>query len=84
MKRHFTRFKDTCKELGIKRQDLYNMNEIEFRIECDRAHIVITLESRKRLVLIDANNRDYIILIECVDANIDDYVLSTFLIVIDK
>jgi len=84
MKRHFTRFKDTCKELGIKRQDLYNMDEIGFRIGCGRAHIVITLEPRKRLVLTDADNRDYITSIECVGVGTDDYALSTFLIVAGK
>jgi len=84
MERHFTRFLDAYKELGIKKQDLYNMDETGFRIGCDRAHIVITLEASKRLVLTDADNRDYITSIECVGASNDGYVLLAFLIVASK
>ncbi len=84
MERHFTHFLDACKELGIKRQDLYNMDETGFRIGCGRAHIVITLKASKRLVLMDADNRDYITSIECVGASIDGYVLPAFLIVTSK
>jgi len=84
IERHFTRFLDACKELEIKRQNLYNMDEIGFRIKCDKAYIVITLKTSKRLVLMNANNRDYITSIECVDASNDSYVLLAFLIVTSK
>jgi len=60
------------------------MNEIDFRIECNKAYIVIILKISKRLVLTNVDNRDYIISIEYVDANINDYVLLTFLIVTNK
>ena len=60
------------------------MDEIDFRIECDKVYIVITLKASKRLVLIDANNCDYITSIECVDASTNNYVLLSFLIVTSK
>lgn len=60
------------------------MNETNFRIECDRAYTIITLETSKRLIFTNANNRDYIISIECVDVDNDDYALLAFLIVTSK
>lgn len=84
IKRYFIRFKDACKELEILRQDLYNIDKIDFRIKYDKIYIVITLEASKRLVFIDANNRNYFISIECVDANINNYILSMFLIIANK
>ena len=80
---HFRRFYQTCKELKLKKKDLYNMNETNFRIDVDRAQIVITIESHKRLLFIDANNQDYITLIKCISADIDEYALLAFLIVIE-
>ena len=38
------------------------MNEMNFRIGVSRAQTVITMKSHKRLLLTDANNRDYITL----------------------
>ena len=80
---HFRRFHQTCKELELKKRDLYNMNETSFRIDVDRTQTVITIKSHKRLLLTDANNRDYIILIKCISADTDEYALLAFLIVIE-
>lgn len=60
------------------------MNETDFRIECEKTHVVITLKSKKKLVLNNSDNRDYITFIECISASIDDYALSAFLIVTEK
>jgi len=81
---YFIYFLDVCKELEIKRQDLYNINEIDFRIKCNKAYIIIILKISKRLVLTNANNCNYIILIEYIDANNNNYILLTFLIVANK
>ena len=80
---HFQRFRDVCAKIRLKRGDLYNINETKFRIDCDKAHIVITMKSKKKLVLTDVENRDYIMSIECISAGIDEYALSSFLIVAD-
>ena len=56
------------------------MNETRFRIDCDKAHIVITMKPKKKLVLTDAENRDYITSIEYVSAEVDEFALSSFLI----
>ena len=53
---HFRRFHQTCKELKLKKRNLYHMNETSFRIDVDRAQIVITMKSHKRFLLTDANN----------------------------
>lgn len=81
---YFIYFLDVCKELEIKRQDPYNINEIDFRIKCNKAYIIIILKISKRLVLTNANNCNYIILIEYIDANNNNYILLTFLIVANK
>ena len=78
---HFRRFRQTCKEIELKRRDFYNMNKTSFRIDVDRAQTIITMKSHKRLLLADANNRDYIILIECISADTDEYALLAFLII---
>lgn len=84
IKYYFICFLDVCKKLEIKRQNLYNINKIDFRIKCDKAYIVIILKISKRFVLTNVDNRNYIILIECVNASNNNYVLLLFLIVISK
>ena len=59
------------------------MNVTNFRIDVDRAQIVITMKSHKKLLLINANNRNYITSIECINADIDEYALLVFLIIIE-
>ena len=59
------------------------MNETSFRIDVDRAQTIITMKLHKRLLLADANNRDYITSIECISADTDEYALLTFLIIVE-
>ena len=80
---HFRRFHQICKELKLKKRNLYNINETDFRIDVDRAQIVITMKLYKRLLLTDANNRDYITSIKCINADTDEYALFIFLIIIE-
>ena len=80
---HFHRFHQTCKEIELKRRDLYNMNEMSFRIDVDRAQTIITMKLHKKLLRADANNRNYITSIECISADIDEYALLAFLIVVE-
>ena len=78
---HFRRFRDACAKIELKRENLYNMNETRFRIDYGKAHTMITMKSKKKLVLTDAENRDYITSIECISAETDEFALSSFLIV---
>ena len=72
---HFQRFRIACADIELKRCDLYNMNETRFRIDCDKAHTIITMKSKKKLVLIDVDHRDYITSIECISADINEFAL---------
>ena len=80
IERHFRRFRACMNAFDVKEKNLYNMNEIDFRINCGKSHIVITLKSRKKLYMIDFDNRDYIISIEYISADKNDYALLAFLI----
>ena len=57
------------------------MNETNFRIKCEKANTIVTMKSRRKFVITNANNRDYISSIECINA--DDFTLSFFLIYAD-
>lgn len=80
---HFRRFKAVCKEYGIVRCDLYNMDETGFRTGMGAAHWVVTMEKnkKKRLVLTDPNNCDYITSIECISVGDDGFSIPAFLII---
>lgn len=54
------------------------MNETDFRVECEVSHLMMTLSSHKRIVIIDSDNRDYITAVECI--NESDESISSFLI----
>ena len=58
------------------------MNKTDFRIDVNGVKIVITIKSHKRFLLTDANNRDYIISIECISADTNECALSTFIIIV--
>ena len=80
IKLHFRRYKAVCEAYGIAKKNRYNMDETGFRIGCGKSHTVITLESHKKLYMTDSGNRDYITSIECIDEDIDGFVVSAFLI----
>ena len=55
------------------------MNEIDFRIECARGRVIITLITKKsRPRMTDSDNREYIIFVEVI--NVADDIISFFLI----
>ena len=51
------------------------MNETDFRIDCERSRIVITLDVNKKIRMTDSNNRDYVTSVKIVNA-IDDTISS--------
>ena len=55
------------------------MNEIDFRIECERSRLMITLiikQSSSRMT--NSNNHEYIIFVEVI--NVVDDIITSFLI----
>ncbi len=57
---------------------MWNMNETSFRIDCERAQLVITFNSRKSLRMMNSNNRDYIIFVKCI--NVSDEMIFSLII----
>ncbi len=55
------------------------MNKTSFRIDCERTQLVITLDTRKSLRIIDPDNRDYIISVECISFS-DEMILSLIIL----
>ena len=55
------------------------MNEIDFRIDCERTQMIITLNSKKSFRMINSNNRYYITFVKCV--NSVDEMISSMLII---
>lgn len=55
------------------------MNETNFRIGCGWAQIVITLNLKKSLCMMNSNNRDYITSVKCVNST--GKIISPMLII---
>ena len=55
------------------------MNETEFRIDCDRMYIILTVNFQKFLRMMDPDNRDFVTSIETIDADGDIIPLMFFL-----
>ena len=54
------------------------MNETRFRININKMQTIIIIKSYKRFLFTDANNQNYIISIEYINFNINEYILFTF------
>lgn len=65
----FKKLKAVREKYGIVDQDIYNINEIGFRIKVSRQHKVIVKVSNTSRYLADLNNRDYITSIESITTN---------------
>ena len=63
---YFTKLKATIAKYNIVLKNLQNINKIDFRVECDKFCIVIILNIKKILKIVDFNNCDYIIFIKIV------------------
>ena len=57
------------------------MNETDFRIDCDRAQLIMIMNVNKSLRMTDSDNRDYITSMKCVSFA-DDVIL--FLLILSK
>ena len=54
------------------------MNKIDFRVNCDRDRIVLTLNIQKFLKTIDSNNRKYLTFIKIIN-NKENSILFMFI-----
>ena len=55
------------------------MNETKFRIDCERAQMIITLNPKKFFRMMNSNNRDYITSVKCVSST--DEIIPSMLII---
>ena len=83
IKLYFRCYKVVCETYEITKENRYNINETDFGIDCSKFHIVIILKSYKKLYMTDSSNRDYITFIQCIDKDIDGFVVFIFLICAD-
>ena len=54
---------------GITDRDVWNMNETDFRIECERAQMIVTLNPNKPLRMTDSDNRTYLTSVESISSD---------------
>ena len=63
---YFENVKWVMREKGITELDVWNMDEMDFRIGCRKAQLVVTMDLNKPLRIIDPDNRDYITSVKCI------------------
>ena len=79
LKLYFDQLKKVIEEYDVQFENTWNMNETEFRLNCGKSCIIITLNIKKSFKMIDSNNREYIILMKII--NVNDEIISSMLIV---
>jgi hypothetical protein len=77
MIKFYANFNYWMKNFDCTSHDTWNMNETSFRVNCEISHLMMTLSQRK-VIIIDFDNRDYIIFAKCVNETNDN--ISSFLI----
>ena len=75
---HFYKYKRAMKDHDILNENVWNMNETDFCIDCERAQMIVTLNSKKSLRMTNSNNRIYIIFVEYVSSR--EWVIRFMLI----
>ena len=78
----FYRFETACKECEVDFINIYNINEIEFRVEIEKSQWVIIEEWNKSLYQTNVDNKDYIISVKCIDNS--RYTFPSMMIMIEK
>ena len=79
LKQYFNQLKSLINKYNIQLSNTWNMNEIDFRIECERSRLMIILiikQSSSRMI--NSNNRKYIIFVKVI--NVVDNIIISFLI----
>ncbi len=80
-KQHFYDFRDVLIKYAIQSNDIWNMNESDFRIEVERDHLVITLIKKRSLRAIDSRVRDLMSDVKTINA--EEEKISLMLIVFE-
>ncbi len=68
-KQHFYDFRDVLIKYAIQSNDIWNMNESDFRIKVERDHLVITLIKKKSLRAIDSRVRNLVSDVKMINAH---------------
>ena len=79
IKTYFYKFDEIMKSKRITSENVWNMNEIDFRIDCERTQMIITLNVNKSLRMTDSDNRDYITSMKCISST--EHVISLLIII---
>ena len=68
LKKYFDKLQKFVNELNIQLDNMWNMNETSFRVDCVKARVVVTFDrnKRKKNVISNSNNRDYCTTVEIV------------------
>ena len=67
LKMYFKQLIKTLNEHEIIASNTWNMNEIDFCVNCDKNRIVLTLNIQKSLKTVDSNNREYLTFIKIIN-----------------
>jgi hypothetical protein len=87
LQRHFTDFKDMLEEYQIRQADVWNFDEIGFRIGCLKGRVVIVPADVKAIYLADPDNRESITVLECISGggeSIDPFILMKGEVLMEK
>ena len=68
LKKYFDKLQKFMIELNIQFDDMWNMNEMNFRVDCVKARVIVTFDKRKKKknIISNSNNRDYCTIVEIV------------------
>ena len=66
MTESFNKLKRIMKKKKIIEIDVWNMNETDFRIDCEWIQMIISLNKWKSFCLMNSDNRDYITSVKCI------------------
>ncbi len=77
---HFDEFKEMIVKYDITKNDTWNFDEIDYRINIARFDWVVTVDSNRRIYFKNLNNRESLMSIECIseeDKNISSMLIMT-------
>ncbi len=78
LKNHFDAYDEMIKQYDIMKKNTWNFNEIEYRMNIARSDWIITVDSVRRIYMSNSDNREFCIIIECI--NDTDKDISSMLI----
>ena len=79
---YFEKFRVMVAEKGIHKDDIYNFDEIGFRIGCTRGVLVITHSTKSWVYTIDSNNQKLITIVEYISTG--GFAIKLMLIISSK